>query len=123
LAALKILWGVELLKVKEFAEKLELKRLTGESGLDKEITGVYACDLLSWVMSHAVKGNIWITVITNINIVAVAVLTEVSCIIVPEGLKVENVTIKKAQQQGIAILSSSMDTYGICCRAYTLLGK
>ncbi|MCR4435500.1 MAG: DRTGG domain-containing protein [Clostridiales bacterium] len=111
------------MKVKEFAEKLELKRLTGESGLDKEITGVYACDLLSWVMSHAVKGNIWITVITNINIVAVAVLTEVSCIIVPEGLKVENVTIKKAQQQGIAILSSSMDTYGICCRAYTLLGK
>ena len=83
------------MKLKEFAEKLEMKILTEESKLDRRISGVYVCDLLSWVMSHANKDNIWITIHTHINIVAVALLTEVACIIVPENIEVEEATIKK----------------------------
>jgi len=50
------------MKVKEFAEQLKMEILTGEKGLEKEIKGMYICDLLSWVMSHAAKGDAWITV-------------------------------------------------------------
>jgi hypothetical protein len=108
------------MKVNEFSEKLGLKVLTGKAGLDKDIAGMYVCDLLSWVMSHAEKGNAWITVLTNLNVVAVALLTEVSCIIVPENIKVEEPTIMKAQQEGIVILSTFKTTYEICCKSHDL---
>jgi serine kinase of HPr protein (carbohydrate metabolism regulator) len=108
------------MKVKEFAEKLDMKILTEESKLDRMISGVYVCDLLSWVMSHANKDNIWITIHTHLNIVAVALLTEVACIIVPENIEVEEATIKKANEEGINILSSNLSSYEICCKAYQL---
>jgi len=107
------------MKVRAFAEKLGMKVLTGNNeGLENSIEGIYTCDLLSWVMSHAQKGDAWITVHTNINIVAVAVLTEVSCIIVPEGICVEQDTVKRAESEGIVILGTDLNTYEICCKAY-----
>jgi len=109
------------MKVKEFAQKMNMKVLTGEAGMEKDVTGIYVCDLLSWVMSHVEKGNAWITVHTHINIVAVALLAEVSCIIVPEDIAVEESTIKKAEAEGIAILSTAMNSYEVCCKAYELM--
>jgi len=109
------------MKVKEFAQKMSMKVLTGEAGMEKDVTGIYVCDLLSWVMSHVEKGNAWITVHTHINIVAVALLAEVSCIIVPEDIAVEESTIKKAEAEGIAILSTAMNSYEVCCKAYELM--
>ena len=108
------------MKVKDFSEKLNFTVLTGEISLDKEISGMYVCDLLSWVMSHANKGNAWITVLTHLNTVAVALLTEISCIIVPESILVEEATIKKAQQEGIVILSTKLTTYEICSKSHEL---
>jgi len=106
--------------VREFAEKLKMKIYTGEAGLDREVSGVYICDLLSWVMSHAAKGDAWITVLTHLNTVAVALLAEVSCIVVPEGIPLEEATVKKAEQEGVAILGSGLDAYGISCLACEL---
>lgn len=111
------------MKVKELAENLNMKILTGDSGADREISNLYSCDLLSWVMSHAQKGNGWVTVHTHINVVAVALLVEIPCIIIPEGLEVEEATIKKATDEEIAILSSNMNAYEICWRAHQLFGK
>jgi len=71
----------------EFAEQLKMEILTGEKGLEKEIKGMYICDLLSWVMSHAAKGDAWITVHTHVNIVAVALMADIPCIIIPRVLK------------------------------------
>lgn len=107
------------MKVQEFVDKLGMKVWAGNNeGLAKDIKGVYACDLLSWVMSHAKKDDAWITVHTNLNIAAVAVLTEVSCIIVPEDIVVEQDTIKRAESEGIVILGTGLSSYEICCRAY-----
>lgn len=106
--------------VGEFAEKLNMKVFSGENRLDREISGVYVCDLLSWVMSHANRGDIWITVLTNLNIAAVALLTEVSCIVVPENIEVESATLKKAEQEGIVIFGTGMSAYEICCKAHGL---
>ena len=105
------------LNVGQFTEKFGLNIMTGKANLNKEIKGVYICDLLSWVMSHAKTGDIWITVLTNLNVVAVAALTDVACIIVPEGLSVEEATLKRAEAEGVVILGTDMDSYSICKRA------
>ncbi|HEX3029126.1 MAG TPA: AraC family transcriptional regulator [Clostridia bacterium] len=108
------------MKLSEFAEALEMKVLAGND-LSKDVTGVYVGDLLSWVMSHAEKGNAWITVLTNLNTVAVAVLTEVACIIIPERIDADEQTVIRAQKEGVVILGSQMTAYEICCSAYNLL--
>jgi len=95
------------MKLNDVIQKLDLKIITQTNFADREVAGCYIGDLLSWVMSKAQKDNIWITVQTNINIVAVAALTEVSCIIIPEEIIVDEATIKKANMQDIVILGSS----------------
>jgi predicted transcriptional regulator len=110
------------MRVSEFAGKMGMTIETGSGGVDKEITGVYAGDLLSFVMSNAGTGNAWITVLTSLNIIAVALLAEISCIIIPQGITVEEKTLKKAESEDIPILSTAMDTYEICWRAHQLMG-
>lgn len=105
------------MEVSEFAARLDMRILTGDTGLDRKVTGIYSGDLLSWVMSHAKSGDAWITVHTHLNIIAVAVLTEVPCIIIPEGIQVEAATIDRAGQEGVAMLSTDMTVYEICCKA------
>lgn len=99
--------------VKDLEEKMGLKLLAGAAGVDKELTGAYICDLLSWVMAHGKKGDAWITVQTHKNIVAVAALLELCCIIVPEGIEVEEDTLSKADEEGIAIFQSDVSSYSI----------
>jgi hypothetical protein len=110
-------------KLKDKIIELELKVLSCEDSIDRDFAGVYVCDLLSWVMSHANEGDIWITVLTNVNVPAVALLTEVSCVIIPEDIKVEENTIKKANENGILILSSSLTGAQLCNRLMLLSSK
>lgn len=102
------------MKVKDIIEGLNLNIICGEAFVDKEISGAYTCDLLSWVMSHGCKNNIWVTVQVHPNVVAVAVLLEFSCIIIPENIDVEAVSKQKAESEGIPILSSKDNGYVIC---------
>lgn len=108
--------------VREFAEKLGMRVLSGESQLDKEISGMYSCDLMSWVMSHASRGDAWITVHTHLNVIAVALLTDVACVIIPEGISVEEPAINKANEEGVVLLGSAMDAYEISWKAHELIG-
>ena len=85
----------------------EIKSGSGE----KELRGCYIGDLLSLAMSRTEEDNVWITVQTNINIVAVATLTEVSAILLTEGVEVDQTVIEKAEDQGINILRTSMSSY------------
>jgi hypothetical protein len=102
----------------EFVTKLGAKILTGEFDNNIEIRGIYCCDLLSWVMSHAPKGSAWVTVHTHLNIVAVASIAEISCIIVPEGIQVDEATINRAVEENVIIISSELSTYEICSIAH-----
>mgnify|MGYP001334019741 CR=1 FL=1 len=107
--------------VRDVMEKLQLKLIAGESGLHKKIKGVYICDLLSWVMSHACNDDAWITIQTHPNIIAVATLLELSCIIIPENAEVEEDTIQKANEEAVPILTSSDSGFKISTSLYELL--
>lgn len=98
------------MKIKEFAEILNLKVLTAYDE-DKEITGCYCGDLLSWVMSRAKEGDAWLTVMGNVNAVAVAVLTECACIVLTENASLDEQAKAKAEMQGICFLRSEKNAY------------
>jgi len=112
---------IDDMKVRDFAVQMGMRILTEDAGMDKDVSGIYTCDLLSWVMSHASSGDAWITVQSHINIVAVALLTGISCIILPEGVCADEATINKAKQEGIAILGTEMTAYEVCFRSRELL--
>lgn len=88
------------------------KQLT-DLKMDKDVSGIYYGDLLSWVMSHAKENEAWITVQTHVNIVAVASLLNLSGIIIPEGIKVDEETIEKANTMDVPIFSTQLNAYEI----------
>ena len=78
---------------------------------DRDITGVYIGDLLSWVMGKAQSGDAWITIMSNVNVLAVATLTDCACIILSEAVALEDEVIKTAENKGINVLSFSGSSY------------
>lgn len=94
----------------ELKEKLALDALSLPNG-DREVTGCYIGDLLSWVMGAAKSGDAWITIMSNINIVAVSALCDTSLIILAEGVTVDEEVKKSALERGVNILSSKKDAY------------
>ena len=96
--------------VKELVEKLNLKVLCGEN-LDRKVSGCYCGDLLSWVMSRATEGDIWLTVMGNINSVGVAVLADVACIVLTENAALDNDALNRAKQNDVIILQTEKNSY------------
>lgn len=88
---------------------------------EKVITGVYIGDLLSWVMGKARAGDAWITIMSNINIAAVAVLTEVACIITAETVELTDEVKEVALEKGVNILSFGGTAYEAAVRLSSLL--
>ncbi len=78
---------------------------------DREITGVYVGDLLSWVMGKAQSGDAWITIMSNVNILAVASLTDGACIILSEGVTLDEEITQTAELKGINVLSFKGSSY------------
>ncbi len=100
------------MKVKELVEKLDLKILT-EGDLEREVTGCYSGDLLSWVMSRAREGDVWLTVMGNVNAVAVAVLSDCACIILTENAPLDDAAKEKALEQDVTFLMSDKNAYSL----------
>lgn len=78
---------------------------------EREINGAYIGDLLSWVMGRARYDNIWITIMSNINVVAVASLSDVSCVLLAEDVTLDDDVLNTAKEKGINILSTPLATY------------
>ena len=96
--------------VKDICEKLNLKILV-EGDLSREIKGGYCGDLLSWVMSRAEAGNIWLTVMGNVNSIGVAVLADISCIILTENAALDADAKKRAEENDVVILTTPKNSY------------
>lgn len=84
----------------------------------QEITCGYTCDLLSWVMAKGKPNCAWVTVQTHLNVVAVASLHDMACIIHPEGIAPDADSLAKADEEGIAILCTDKTAYEICGLLY-----
>ena len=104
--------------VRELNAIIGATALTGENGLDNEIKCGYSCDLLSWVMAHGSEGMAWVTVQTHMNVVAVATLHDMACVIIPENAQMDEEVFAKAAEEGIAVLASAKSAYEIGGQMY-----
>ena len=77
----------------------------------REVRGAYAGDLLSWVMGRAEADNAFLTIMTNVNVVAVASLAELSCVIFCEDVTVGEDVINAAKEKRINLLVSKKPTF------------
>ena len=88
---------------------------------EKEIDGCYCGDLLSWVMSRAEAGNIWLTVMGNVNSIGVAVLADISCIILTENAALDEDAKKRAEENDVVILTTSKNAYQLATEISKLI--
>jgi predicted transcriptional regulator len=109
------------MKITDIITGLNLKVISGHNGLTNEITGGYVSDLLSDVMGNAKEGQVWITLQTHQNIIAVGSLKDLSAIIIVKGLIPEADTIEKSNIENIPVLSTELDTFNITGRLFDLL--
>ena len=109
------------MKVKDIVEALNLKVLSGAQGLDKEVEGCYVSDLLSDVMGNAEMGNIWVTLQTHKNVMAIASLKELSAVILVKGLSASEDTLEQSNEEGIPFLSTEAETFETAGKIYELI--
>ncbi len=109
--------------VSEIVKELNLKVIGGESGLNREVTGGYTSDLLSDVMGHADQGLIWITLQTHKNVLAVASLKELAAIILIKNFVPDADMLEEAGLEGIPVLGTEEQAFGISGKLYNLLTK
>ncbi len=108
------------MNVNEAVEKLNLKVLV-DGDMEREITDCYIGDLLSWVMGRAPEDSIWLTVMGNINSIAVATLADVSCIVLVENASLDDEAKAKAELHDVTILQSEENSYNLATKIYELL--
>ena len=87
----------------------------------REVEGAYCGDLLSWVMGKAEPENVWITIMSNINIVAVATLSDVSCIVLCENVSPDSDALTAAKEKGVNILKTSLTSFEAAVKASEIL--
>lgn len=108
------------MNVGEIFNNLGLSAMT-VGDLGREVTGCYISDLLSDVMANARDGEIWITLQTHPNIVAVATLKNIAAIIITNNRSPEEETIMRASKEGVTIGTTPMTTFEVGGRLYQLL--
>lgn len=101
--------------VRELVNKFDLEVVAGPD-LEKEIDGAYIGDLLSNVMARAEKENLWLTVQGHQNVVAVALLVELSAVILVEDFDFEKNAVQRACQKGVNLLKTSKKSYDLACK-------
>ena len=106
--------------VKALAEQLGCKILCMPSP-DKDICGAYIGDLLSWVMGNAEQGNVWITIMSNINTVAVATLVDASCVLLAEDVTPDEELLQIANAKGVNIISTHLSAYNTAIKLSELV--
>ena len=99
------------MQIDVLAEKRGWKLLTESSGADREALGCYCGDLLSWVMGRAKADDVWLTVMGNINAIAVATLADVSAIVLVEDAALDAEALARANQQEVAVYTTSLPAY------------
>jgi predicted transcriptional regulator len=109
------------MKVAELVEKFGLTIFAGENGLQNEISGGYVSDLLSDVMGFARENQVWITLQTHQNVLAIASLKDLAAVILVKGFQPDQETLTHSNEEGIPLLGTEMETFEIAGKIYSEL--
>lgn len=111
------------MNVRDAVDALSLNVMTTKGDLGRAVAGCYISDLLSDVMANAREGEIWITLQTHPNIVAVASLKNLAGIIITNKRTPEEETLKKAEDEHITVAVSQSSTFEVGGILYKMLGR
>lgn len=109
--------------VSELVEALDLQVFSGADLLEQEVTGGYVSDLLSDVMGNAREGQVWITLQSHLNVVAIASLRELPAVILVKDIRPDEAVIAKAEEEGIPLLGSSYPAFETAGKVFELLNE
>ena len=109
--------------VQEIADKVGLKTLCCRSGLQKTVKGGYVSDLLSDVMGNAKEGEIWITLQSHMNVIAIASLKELSAVVLIKDIHPGDAVIAKAEEEGIPVLVAAGPAFETVGKIYDILNN
>lgn len=87
----------------------------------REVKGGYAGDLLSWVMGRAKEGDCWVTIMSNVNVAAVAQLADVACVVFAEGVRPDETLLNAAKTHRVNLLLTREDVFSTCCKVAEVL--
>ncbi len=107
--------------VKDVAQELGAEIICEGNNVSRHVNGCYIGDLLSCVMSKSIQDNIWITIMSNVNVVAVATLTDVSCVLMCENTSPDDECLKAAINQGITLLKTKLPAYDAALKLSKIL--
>jgi predicted transcriptional regulator len=102
---------------------LKAEVYAGADKLQRPVTGAYASDLLSDVMGRARESQLWITMQTHNNIIAVATLKDIAAILIVNGGKPDEDTLATAESEGVVLLGTSEGTFVTAGKIYKLLER
>ncbi len=102
----------------DLANRLDLKVFTAGPGLDRPVLGGYTGDLLSDVIGHGRKGDLWLTIQVHPNVVAVAVLKELAAIVLVNGREPAAETLEQAAREKVPVLGSALSSFELAGRLH-----
>ena len=103
------------MKLIDLMEKTALIPASPEMPLPEEFRGVYVGDLLSRAMSRVEEGDLWLTIMNNINVIAVASLADAAAVILCEDVRLTDEALETACSKGVTVLYSPLGAYELCC--------
>ncbi len=109
------------MKVLDIIGSLGLELVSGQSGVEREIDGGYVSDLLSDVMGNSKEGQVWVTLQTHKNVMAIASLKDLAAVILVKGFQPDEDMAKQSNEEGIPVLSTKENAFEIAGKLYELL--
>lgn len=111
------------MNVHELAAACGFTYYSGKDAEARNVGGAYCCDLLSWVIGRAGDEDALVTVMSNPNVMAVAVMADLPCVILAEGVRPDETALTKAMENDIIVLSSQDTTYQTAVKIYQVLNQ
>ncbi len=109
-----------MLTVKRLAEALNANRILMPEP-NREVTGGYTGDLLSWVMGRAQSGDAWVTIMSNVNVAAVAQLSDTAVVVFAEGVVPDEAAVRAASLHDINLISVPEGAFAVCAAIARML--
>lgn len=111
------------MKVIDLVNTLGLKVISGNENLEREVTGGYTSDLLSDVMGNLNDGEVWITLQTHRNVMAVASLKDAAAVILIKNLEPDEDLLMFAKKEEIPLLGTSKGAFEISGELYKIMNS
>ncbi len=99
------------MKLSEIVELLDATVVTKDFDGEREATSGFVGDLLSVVMGKAKEECVWVTIQSHINVVAVASLVDMACVVVAEGFVVDEDALAKAEMEEIPMMTTKLSSF------------